>query len=439
MRIGVYGLGYVGCVNAAYFARRGHTMIGVEVERRKVGMINDGISPLTEAGLDAVIAETVADGSLRATTEVTATVLSTDFSMICVGTPSNENGSLRLEYIEKIAHQLGDALRLATRHHVIVFRSTVVPGTVEEVLIPILAKVSGKLPGHDFSVVFHPEFLREGMALYDFDHPAKIIIGAVDGDALGAALLASLYGEFTEPVVTTSIRVAEAVKYIDNIFHALKVTFANEIGNICKDLRVDSHEAMRIFCSDHKLNLSSEYLKPGYAYGGSCLPKDLRALLYEAHTRKLRAPLLEAISISNEQQKVRAVELIHRTGKRRIGILGLSFKSATDDLRESPALALVEALVSASYHVTIYDPSVRPGRLRGATQDYVERGLPHVAALLRNSLHDVIEVSEVIVVTNRDTEFAAIGECMRPEQVLIDLVKLPVCNASRGNYVGISW
>lgn len=439
MRIGVFGLGYVGSVNATCLAQRGHTVTGVDVNRTKIDLVNAGVSPVKEPGLDAFLRPLVAEGRLRACDDAVGTVLATDLSLVCVGTPSNANGSLRLQYVEHVAEQIGEALRQAHRHHVVIFRSTMLPCTVEDFLIPILTRASGRAPGDGYSVLFHPEFLREGSALFDFEYPPKIVVGCSARDHQGRAAMADLYSSFSVPITFTSIRVAEAVKYIDNIFHALKVAFANEIGNVCKALRVDSHEAMAIFCQDTKLNLSPEYLRPGSAFGGSCLPKDLRAFTYEARSRDVAVPLLEAIALSNEQQKANTLQLVRKTGKRRIGVLGLSFKADTDDLRESPSVDLVEGLLGKGCQVTVYDPVLKLDHLMGANLSYLEEELPHVAAMLRGSIEEVLEESDVLVVANRDQEFADIATKLRPEQVLIDLVRLPSINGHGHNYQGISW
>ncbi len=439
MNISVFGLGYVGCVTAACLARQGHTVVCVDIEQHKIDLINAGSSPVIEEGLSALIVEGVRAGRLCATSSATEAVLRTDLTLVCVGTPSNQNGSLRLEFTERVTTQIGDALRQKRAYHLVTFRSTVLPGTVEDLLLPILARRSGREPDCDFGVAFHPEFLREGSALRDFQHPPKIVIGqrtAASGD-----FLCRIYPDPPTPVIRTSIHTAEAVKYVDNLFHALKVTFANEVGNTCKALGVDSHEVIRIFCQDRQLNLSPAYLQPGFAFGGSCLPKDLRAFVYEARTRDVKVPLLEAISISNDQQKARALQLVRQTGKRRIGVLGLSFKAGTDDLRESPAVELVEGLLGKGYHVAVYDPNVYLAGLFGANKAYIERELPHIALLLRESLDEVLRESEVVVVTNRNPEFARVLTSLGSDQILIDLVHLPDGSSPscEYRYVGISW
>ncbi len=437
MRIAVFGLGYVGCVTAACLAARGNTVIAIDVAAHKVDMLNSGRSPIIEEGLDELVAAGVALGALRATTRAADAISTSDLSLVCVGTPSNANGSLRLEFIERVAADIGAALADATDFHLVVFRSTMLPGTVEDILMPILSRKSGRRLGQDFGVAYHPEFLREGSAIHDFENPPKIVVGERDGSS--AQGLVRLYDGFRAPLIRTSIRVAETVKYVDNVFHALKISFANEVGNICRAVSVDSHEVMRIFSEDRVLNISAAYLMPGAAFGGSCLPKDLRALVYEARTHDVPVPLLEAIGVSNDQQKARALRLVRATGKRRIGVLGLSFKAGTDDLRESPAVELVEGLLGKGFEVSIYDPKVYLATIFGANKQYIERELPHVATLLRSSLDDVLATCEVIVIANRDSEFANVKHKVRDGQVLIDLVRLPDTGVSDGEYVGISW
>jgi GDP-mannose 6-dehydrogenase len=437
MRIAVFGLGYVGCVTAACLAARGHSVIGVDVASNKVEMLNAGNSPVFEEGLGELIADGIAGGALRATTDAAEAVLNSDLSLVCVGTPSNTNGSLRLAFVERVAVDIGRALQGKTEYHLVVFRSTVLPGTVEEILVPILTRASGRTRGVDFDVAFHPEFLREGSGILDFEHPPKIVIGV--NDSACGSLLTCIYEGLEAPVIRTSIRVAEAVKYVDNVFHALKVSFANEIGNVCKALSVDSHEVMQIFCADRQLNISPAYLLPGAAFGGSCLPKDLRAFVYEARSHDVQVPLLEAIGHSNDRQKSRALGLVLDTGKKRIGMLGLSFKAGSDDLRESPAVELVKGLIGEGCLVAIYDPNVYLAKLFGANEAYIERELPHVAVLIRDTLQEVLDESDVIVVTNRSPDFSRIAETLRDGQILIDLVGLPSVATSHGEYVGISW
>jgi GDP-mannose 6-dehydrogenase len=437
MKVAIFGLGYVGCVSAACLARRGHSIVGVDVDHTKVDMVNAGRSPIIEGGLEDLIASGVASGKLSATTDAIEAVCSSDLSLVCVGTPSNGNGSLRLDYVERVAEQIGEGIRQTGPYHLVVLRSTVLPGTVESRLRPILERSSGRTTGKGFGLAVNPEFLREGSALHDFEHPSAIVIG--EWDTASGDATAHLYGGLSAPLFRTTIRVAEAVKYVANVFHALKVTFANEIGNVCKACGVDSHDVMRIFCADTQLNLSPAYLKPGFAYGGSCLPKDLRAFIYEGRSRDVEIPLLEAISRSNDQHKLNAFRLIQRTGKRRIGILGLSFKAGTDDLRESPTVELAEVLLGKGYQVAIYDSNVSLASIFGANKAYIEGELPHIASLLRERVSQVLEESDVVVVANQAAEFFSVPARLREGQILIDLVRLPDVTSARGQYVGICW
>lgn len=432
MRLSIFGLGYVGCVSAACFAARGHDVIGVDVNELKVELINQGHSPVVEPGLSELIGEAVKARRLRATKDAVAAVTDSDVSLVCVGTPSNHNGSLDLSYIKRACQQIGDALEAKSRYHIVVLRSTMLPGTVATTVIPALEVYSGKRAGRDFGVAVNPEFLREGTSLYDFDHPPFTLIGADDEDA--GAPLAKLYSQVDAPLISAGIKEAEMVKYACNSFHALKVTFANEIGNICQELGVDSHRVMEIFCRDDKLNLSPYYLKPGFAFGGSCLPKDLRALLHKAKELDLRAPVLEAVLASNRLQVEKAAEMILRTGHRRVAVLGLSFKTGTDDLRESPMATLIETLIGKGLRLSIYDREVELARLHGANKEFIERGIPHIASLLCPSLPETVADAEVVVIGKKDKEFDALPNLLNDEQLVIDLVRLPGALGRRANY-----
>lgn len=432
MRLSIFGLGYVGCVSAACFAARGHDVIGVDVNELKVELINQGHSPVVEPGLSELIGEAVKARRLRATKDAVAAVTNSDVSLVCVGTPSNHNGSLDLSYIKRACQQIGDALEAKSRYHIVVLRSTMLPGTVANTVIPALEVYSGKRARRDFGVAVNPEFLREGTSLYDFDHPPFTLIGADDEDA--GAPLAKLYSQVDAPLISAGIKEAEMVKYACNSFHALKVTFANEIGNICQELGVDSHRVMEIFCRDDKLNLSPYYLKPGFAFGGSCLPKDLRALLHKAKEVDLRAPVLEAVLASNRLQVEKAAEMILRTGHRRVAVLGLSFKTGTDDLRESPMATLIETLIGKGLRLSIYDREVELARLHGANKEFIERGIPHIASLLCPSLPETVADAEVVVIGKKDKEFDALPNLLNDEQLVIDLVRLPGALGRRANY-----
>jgi len=438
MQVSVFGLGYVGSVSAACLADLGHEVIGVDVHPMKVDMINAGHSPVIEAELGALIAGSVATGRIRATAEAAQAIAASQLSLICVGTPSADNGGLDLTFVERVCQQIGAALADKQDYHVVVVRSTMLPGSTEERLIPILEQAAGKRAGHDFGVVFNPEFLREGSAVHDFHHPPFTVIGQCDLRA--AEIAAGMYADVQAPLLLVPIKVAEMVKYANNTFHALKVTFANELGNICKQQGIDSHQVMDIFCMDEKLNLSPYYLKPGFAFGGSCLPKDLRALLYHGHRLDLSLPVLEAILPSNQMQIRRGFELIKQTGRKKVGVLGFSFKAGTDDLRESPIVELIETLIGKGYQVKIYDKNVSLARLHGANRAYIEREIPHVATLMCNTLEAVLAESEVIVIGNKAPEFRQALEQIGPGQVVIDLVRIAQdVHYLPAGYEGICW
>ncbi len=436
MKLSIFGLGYVGCVSAACFAKEGHTVIGVDVNANKAQMINVGSSPIVEVGIGPLLDEVVKSNRLTATTDSAAAVRGSDVSLVCVGTPSNPNGSLDLRYVTRVCEEIGAALKSKNERHVVVLRSTMLPGTIESVVIPTLEKYSEKQAGKDFGVCINPEFLREGSSLKDFYAPPFTLIGADDTDTTD--IVRALYNGIDAPVIATSVKTAEMVKYVCNCFHALKVSFANEIGNICKAVGVDSHEVMDIFCRDTKLNLSAYYLKPGFAFGGSCLPKDLRAINYKAKQVDVEVPVLSAILPSNRQQIERAVELVLATGKKRVGILGFSFKAGTDDLRESPMVTLIETLIGKGLQLSIYDRDVSLARLFGANKEYIERQIPHIAQLMRANMEEVLDFAEILVVGNKAEEFKEIERKQKEDQVVIDLVRL-FKKTSDDSYQGICW
>jgi GDP-mannose 6-dehydrogenase len=438
MRVSVFGLGYVGCVSAASFAGDGHEVVGVDVNADKVAAINAGCSPIVEPGLEDLLSRNVSEGRLRATTDTADAVHGTDVSLLCVGTPSRKNGSLDLQYLERVSEEVGRALRGKKDYHVVVVRSTVLPGTTHELVIPALERESGKKYGDGFGVSVNPEFLREGTALKDFRKPPLTLVG--HNHAADASGTIALYQAIDAPLISTSIRVAEMMKYTSNTWHALKVVFANEIGNLCKKLNVDSHEVMDIFCRDDKLNLSPYYLKPGFAFGGSCLPKDVRALQYRAKEMDVDLPLISQILPSNKAQIQHALDQILETGKKNIGLLGFSFKAGTDDLRESPIVILAEALLGKGVSLKIYDKNVSMAKLVGANKDYIVRQIPHLSSLLCNTIDEVIHGSEVIVVGNQAPEFAPAVMACRPDQIVIDLVRLPIYGSLvKADYRGICW
>ncbi len=438
MKVSVFGLGYVGSVSAASLAADGHTVIGVDVNPDKAASLNEGRSPIVEKGLDELIRDGAANGTLRATTSTREAIDASDLSLLCVGTPSRKNGSLDLSYLERVSEQIGEALREKAAYHVVVVRSTVLPGTTHDVVIPALERTSGKKYGTGFGVTVNPEFLREGTAIHDFRNPPLTLVG--HNYQSDAAPTEALYAKVEAPLVSTNIRTAEMIKYASNTWHALKVCFANEIGNLCKRVDIDSHEVMDIFCRDHKLNLSSYYMKPGFAFGGSCLPKDVRAMQYRAKEVDLAMPVIEAILDSNQLQIQHAIDQVVETGRRRVGLLGFSFKAGTDDLRESPLVILAETLLGKGYELSIYDRNVSLARLVGANKDYINKQIPHLSSLLADTIDAVLDRSEVIVVGNASPEFAEALTRTRPDHVVIDLVRIGVDRSTiPAAYQGICW
>jgi GDP-mannose 6-dehydrogenase len=436
MKLSVFGIGYVGCVSAACFAKAGHSVIGVDVNDTKVEILNSGKSPIVEAGIAELIAEVSAAGRLKATTRSDEAIMASDVSLVCVGTPSNANGSLDLRHVKSVCEEIGSALKSKSSRHTVVIRSTMLPGTIETLVIPTLEAHSGKKAGRDFGVCINPEFLREGSSIKDFYAPPFTLIGADDEES--RSIVSSLYSEIDAPVILTALKTAEMVKYVCNCFHALKVSFANEVGNICKALNIDSHEVMHAFCQDTKLNLSPYYLKPGFAFGGSCLPKDLRAINYKAKELDVEVPVLSSILPSNRLQVERALDMVLRTGKKRVGVLGLSFKAGTDDLRESPTVVLIETLIGKGIHVSIYDRDVSLARLFGANKEYIEHEIPHISQLMLETIDDVLDHSDIIVIGNGSAEFRQIDQKLSANHSIIDLVRL-FDKTSTESYQGICW
>jgi len=436
MRISIFGIGYVGCVSAACFARAGHEVIGVDVNPTKVDIINSGKSPIVEPEINELIHDVVKEGKLSATTNSAEAIQRSDVSLVCVGTPSKPNGSLNLEHVRQVCKEIGAAIGAKSERHTVVIRSTMLPGSIESVAVPALEEDSGKKAGIDFGVCVNPEFLREGTSLKDFYSPPFTLIGADDEETV--SVVRQLYADIDAPVFTTPIKTAEMVKYVCNCFHALKVSFANEIGNICKALELDSHEVMNVFCADTKLNLSSYYLKPGFAFGGSCLPKDLRAVNYKAKELDVEVPILSAISVTNRLQVEKALDMVLRTGNKRVGVLGFSFKAGTDDLRESPMVTLIETLLGKGLELVIYDRDVSLARLFGSNKEYIEKEIPHIAKLMRSSIDEVLNAANTIVIGNKSEEFCQIESRLRPDHTVIDLVRL-LDRPSGNGYQGICW
>ena len=438
MNISVFGLGYVGSVTGAALADDGHQVLGVDVNPDKVATVNAGRSPIVEPGLAELIERNVAAGRLSATTDPAAAVAATELSLISVSTPSRKNGSLDLTYLTRVCEQIGEALRDKDGYHIVVVRSTVLPGTTHGTVIPTLERCSGKTYGKGFGVSVNPEFLREGVALHDVRHPPVTVVG--HNHAADATGTIAMYQGVDAPLVSTSIRAAEMVKYASNTWHALKICFANEIGNLCKQVGVDSHDVMDIFCKDDKLNISSAYLKPGFAFGGSCLPKDVRALQYRAKELDLQLPLIEAVLPSNQRQIQHALDRIVDSGARRIGMLGLSFKAGTDDLRESPLVILAEALLGKGYELRIFDRNITLGRLMGANRAYIEGQIPHIARLMSDSIDEVVQGSDLLVLGNASPDFTEALTRTREDQIVLDLVRPQVSLSEvKADYQGLCW
>lgn len=437
MKISVFGMGYVGCVLAAGLASLGNNVTGVDVNSEKVEIIKKGKSPVIEKELDNYIKKLVGEKKIEATTNAKEAVLNSDVSFICVGTPSKEDGSLDLEHTKKVCEDIGKALKSKNSFHVVVFKSTMFPGSVENLLIPIIEKHSGKKAAKDFGICHNPEFLREGSAIDDFFNPPATVIGCFDEKS--GKIVEDLFKDIKAPVVKTTIKIAEMIKYVNNSFHGLKVAFANEIGSICKKNKIDSHELMRIFCMDKKLNISTSYLKPGVPFGGSCLTKDLSALVSEAKKEGLNVPLLDAVKKSNENHISVCADMILSTNKKRIGILGLSFKEGTDDLRSSVMIAIIKKLKDKGLSIRIYDKNVLSSQKFGANKRIIEEEFPWLAGLFCPTIEETVNNSEVIVIKNRDEEFKKIADLIKEEQTVIDLVRIFKPGDTKGRYEGISW
>lgn len=436
MNISIFGLGYVGCVSIGCLARNGHTVTGVDVSPIKVDQINTGLATIIEKDIDKIIKEEHANKRISATTDFKKAILETELSIVAVGTPSSNTGHLNLNYIFKVAENFGEVLKDKTEFHVIAIRSTVLPGTSEK-FAAIVEQFSGKKRNIDFAMVSNPEFLREGTAVEDYYNPPITLVGSEHPGA--AEKIASLYRQLPAEVVITDVKVAEMMKYVNNTFHALKVSFANEIGNICSALKVDSHKVMEIFCKDKELNISPYYFKPGFAYGGSCLPKDLKGLQTLAHDLYVKTPLIESIDKTNQLQISRAVEMIQASGIRRLGFLGLSFKAGTDDLRNSPAVALIETLLGKGYEIAIYDRNVHLSKLTGTNKEYIDTHIPHLSKLMKPTIKELFENSDLIVVNNREQEYLDTLMNLETEHPVIDMVRLPEMVRKKRNYQGINW
>ena len=437
MDIAIFGLGYVGAVSAACLSKEGHTVIGVDSNDSKVGLINDSKSPVVEKDVDEMITTAVANGKLRATTDSRAAIRESDLAIVCVGTPSAPNGNLDLTYVQRVCEEIGSELAQKDGFTAIVIRSTVLPGTLRGLVIPTLEKASGKKAGKDFGAGFFPEFLRESTAVYDFYNPPKVVIAASDDRT--REMLVSLNADFDAPLTCADYEVAEMVKYADNTWHALKVAFGNEIGSISKQLDIDGGAVMDIFCQDTKLNISSKYLRPGFAFGGSCLPKDVRALTYKGRSLDLELPLINSIMPSNRSHIDRAMQMILDLNERNVGVLGLSFKAGTDDLRESPMVELVERLLGKGHDIRIFDHNVNLSRLVGANRAYIYEHLPHIAKLMVDDVDEVVTHGGTIVIGNNDRYFSEVVGRLNDSQRIIDLVRIENEQNANGGYNGICW
>ncbi len=438
MKISIFGLGYVGAVSMACLARDGHQLVGVDVDPNKLELIRSGRSPIVEEGIQDLTKQVVSDGRVTVTNDAQQAILATELSFVCVGTPSSPNGSQDLGAIKRLAEQIGAALKSKREHHVVVIRSTVRPGTVEDLIQPIIESHSGKKAGVDFSMCFQPEFLREGTSIKDYDRPPFTIVGVNDERATAA--LRALFGHLPCEFITTSIRSAEMMKYACNAFHAVKVAFANEIGRISQGVGVDPHEVMRLVCLDKQLNISPAYLKPGFAFGGSCLPKDLKALLYMAKTEDVNLPMLGAVLPSNRVHIDHAIDYVLAQGKRRVAMAGLSFKAGTDDLRESPLVTLAERLIGKGLQLKIYDPEVNLSRLMGANKRYIEESIPHIAQVMTDDIAGAVRESDIVIAGLRTPEvLSALDKELKAEHKVLDLVMLPNRATLRGHYRGMCW
>ncbi|MEJ0044110.1 MAG: nucleotide sugar dehydrogenase [Rhizomicrobium sp.] len=439
MNVAIFGLGYVGVVSGCCIAQDGHSVIGVDPVAAKVDAINEGRSPIVEPGLAELIAKLRREGKISATHDAAQAIARSELIIVCVGTPSRGNGDLDLKYVRAAVDEIGRALARESEYRTVMIRSTVLPGTVLGDVREVLEAASGKIAGKDFGLCFNPEFLREGTAIQDYKSPPKTVIGAMLGDDRATDLAKALYAGLDAPLFVTSIPVAEIVKYMDNTWHALKVAFGNEIGSICKRLDIDSHRAMEIFVKDTKLNLSPYYLWPGFAFGGSCLPKDVRALTYRGRSLDLSLPLLDSVIASNQRHIDRAFDMIAKDGRKRIGMSGLSFKAGTDDLRESPVVELVERLIGKGYDVRIYDPDVRLAAIGGANKQYILEHISHISRLMVETPEELVASSDIIILAKKDSHTTQVLSHARPDQRLVDLVRAVPETRSGGRYDGICW
>lgn len=435
MKISVFGLGYVGCISLGCLAENDHHVVGVDISELKVKQINSGQATIIESGIQDIISEQYRKGSIKATIDPLEAILESELSIVAVGTPSSVKGHLSLQYIFKVAENIGSGLKQKEGFHIVVIRSTIMPGTCDQIA-DIIEKKSGKKRNLDFAVVDNPEFLREGTALKDYNNPPLTLIGSDNKDA--AQIVAELYKHLPGEIIITDLKIAEIMKYINNTFHALKVSFGNEVGNICTELRIDSHKVMDIFSKDSQLNISPYYFKPGFAYGGSCLPKDLKGLQTLAHDLYVDVPLIDSIHKTNEIQILRAIKLLAKYRNKKMGFLGLSFKAGTDDLRNSPAVTVIEALLGKGCDISIYDKNINLAMLTGTNKEYIDSRIPHLAVLLKDDAKELVKESDVIIINNKEAEFVDLVKGIK-DKILIDFVRLDEDILSNENYIGINW
>ena len=435
MNISIFGLGYVGCVSLGCLANNGHRVIGVDVSQNKVDLINNGKPTIIEKDIDVIIAEQHKLGTISATTEAMDAVLNSEICIIAVGTPSTPQGHLNLKYIFQVAENIGIALRNKEEFQVVAIRSTVLPGTCDKVAA-IIEEASGKKRNVAFAIVDNPEFLREGTAVQDYYNPPLTLIGSDNKEA--AEKLGQLYSKLPGEIITTDLKVAEVMKYVNNTFHALKISFGNEVGNVCSALGIDSHQVMDIFCKDKQLNISNYYFKPGFAYGGSCLPKDLKGFQTLAHDLYVKTPVIDGIGATNEIQIERAIDIIQRYPNKKLGFLGLSFKAGTDDLRNSPAVRVVEALLGKGAAIKIYDKNINTTMLTGTNRDYIDARIPHLSKLLVSDLNTLVKDSDVLIINTKEEEFKTLVSKLS-DKIIIDFVRLDESLLHNENYIGINW
>ena len=438
MKVSVFGLGYVGAVSCACLPELGHEVIGVDTHPGKVRMINAGQSPVVEEGIDELIAAAVRGGRLRATDDVDDAVFGSQVSLISVATPANHNFKPDLRAVDAVMRSIGSALQRKPAHHTIVLRSTVPPGTVEDRIQPILEAAAGRRVGDRLSLVFNPEFLREGSSVKDFRHPPQTVIGSVD--ETGYEVMEALYAALPGQRVRTSCRVAESVKYLCNVFHAMKIVFANEAGSVLKSCGLDSREVMRIFCQDTQLNISAAYLRPGFAFGGSCLPKEVKGFLTLAREKDVPIPMLASLLDSNADHIDRAYALIARDGRRKVALFGLAFKPGTDDMRDSPLVTLAERLIGKGFELSIYDGFVKVSRLLGKNKEFIDREIPHLDRLLHETPEQALEGAQVVVVGHADATARKAIAAAAPGVRIIDLSGYAELRAAgAAEYEGICW